>query len=148
VAELYTLDSNVYIHALRDAAALARLKRFMLRVGTRLRMSAVVALELRAGARTAAQERAVETLLAPYALRERIMLPSFDAFLQAGRVIAALATRERMAVAAGSFTNDVILASACRESDVVLVTENLRDFAAIQRHLRGFRFDDPGKLLS
>jgi hypothetical protein len=30
----------------------------------------------------------------------------------------------------------------------VLVTENLRDFAAIQRHLRGFRFDDPGKLLS
>jgi predicted nucleic acid-binding protein len=75
-------------------------------------------------------------------------LPSFDAFLQAGRVIAALATCERLAVAAGSFTNDVILASACRESDVVLVTENLRDFAAIQRHLRGFRFDDPGKLLS
>jgi len=108
----------------------------------------VVALELRAGARTPAQERAVEALLSPYALRERVVVPGFDAFVQAGRVIASLATREVMTAAAGSFTNDALLAASCREAGVVLITQNHRDFSAIQRHLRGFRFSDSGTTLT
>lgn len=53
---------------------------------------------------------------------------------------AALAARERT-TAAAPLTNDVILASSCREAGVTLVTGNPRDFAAIQRHLHGFRFE-------
>ena len=148
MVDLFALDTNVYIHALREPSALARLQRFMLRVGTRLRVNAVVALELRAGARTSAQERAVEALLSPYARRERVVVPGVGAFVQAGRVIASLATHEAMTAAAGSFTNDALLAASCREAGVVLITQNHRDFSAIQRHLRGFRFSDPETTLT
>lgn len=141
MAELLALDSNVYIGALRNADRLARLKRFLLRVGLRVRLSAVVALELRAGARTAAQESAVRDLFASHVTRDRVLIPSFAAYAEGGRVLAALAARERVDVArGGSLVNDVLLATSCREADVRLVTENVRDFAAVQRHLRGFRF--------
>jgi len=142
----YALDTNVYIGALRDAAALARLKRFLLRSGQRIRLNAVVALELRAGARTPALERAVAKLVEPHVTRERIVVPSFEAYLQAGRVIASLATHEGVMPSA-SFTNDVILATSCREEGVTLVTGNHRDFAAIQRQLRGFRFEATDDLI-
>ena len=137
---LYALDTNVYVDALRDGAALARLKRFLLRTGQRIRLNAVVVLELRAGARRRAQERAVEALVSPHVTRDRVVVPSFESYAQAGRVIALLATRERTTPAA-SLANDVLLASSCRGAGVTLVTGNHRDFAAIQRHLQGFRFE-------
>jgi predicted nucleic acid-binding protein len=100
-------------------------------------------MELRAGARTDPQAAGVEDLVRSYATREHIVVPTFEAFMQAGRVLAALAEKERMsAVYAPALTNDAIIAASCREGDVVLVTENARDFAAIKRHLRGFRFVD------
>lgn len=146
MAPLYALDTNVYIDALRDGAALARLKRFLLRTGQRIRLNAVVALELRAGARTPALERAVESLISPHGDRERVVVPTFDAYLQAGRVVAALVVRERTTPSA-SLTNDAILATSCREAGATLVTGNTRDFVAIQRHLRGFRFEAADELL-
>jgi predicted nucleic acid-binding protein len=148
VADLFALDTNVYLRAVRDPGARVRLKRFLLRGGHRVRLSAVVGLELRAGARTPAQQRAVDALLSPYASRDRLVVPSFEAFTQAGRVIAALAARERRTQPAPSFTNDALLATSCRESGVVLVTEDHGDFAAIQRHLRGFRFVAPDGVLA
>lgn len=141
MAELFALDSNVYIGALRNADRLARLKRFLLRAGLRVRLSAVVALELRAGARTTAQESAVRDLFASHVTRDRVLVPSVAAYAEAGRVLAALTARENIDFArAGSLVNDVLLAASCREADVRLVTENVRDFAAVHRHLRGFRF--------
>ena len=41
-----------------------------------------------------------------------------------------------------SFANDILLALSCRESGCVLVTENHRDFARIQR-LVNFEFVAP-----
>lgn len=141
MAEIYALDTNVYIRALRDRDRLARLKRFLIRTGTRLRVNAVVAMELRAGARTAAQERAVGDLLAAYVTRDRTIVPSLGAWVEGGRVLAALGSREGVDVSrAGSLVNDVLLATSCREAGARLVTENARDFASLQRHLRGFRF--------
>jgi predicted nucleic acid-binding protein len=141
MAELFALDTNIYIAALRSTERLARLKRFLMRVGLRLRVPAVVALELRAGARTAAQQAAVRDLLAAYVARDRVIVPSFTAFAESGRVLAELAAREGIDLSrAGSVVNDVLLAASCREAGAQLVTENSRDFAAVQRHLRGFRF--------
>lgn len=140
-AESYVLDANVYIRALRDRARLIQLKRFLLRIGLRLRVNAVVALELLAGARTGAHERAVSDLLAAYATRRRVIVPSFDAYAQGGRVLAALASRDGVDVSrAASLANDVLIATSCREAQARLVTENVGHFAAIQRYLRGFRF--------
>ncbi|HUQ83324.1 MAG TPA: PIN domain-containing protein, partial [Gemmatimonadaceae bacterium] len=126
MAETYALDSNVYIRALRDAERLARLKRFLIRMGLRVRANAVVALELQAGARTAWHERAVADLLEAYAGRNRVVVPTFEAYRQGGRVLASLATHEGVDVSrAGSLVNDVLIATSCREAGVRLVTENV-----------------------
>lgn len=141
MADLWALDTNVYIRALRDRDVLVRLKRFLIRTGTRLRVSAVVALELRAGAGTAAQEGAVTDLISPYGARGRMLVPSLPAYVESGRVVSALGSRDGVDVSlGGSLVNDVLIAASCREAAVRLITENIQDFALIQRHLRGFRF--------
>jgi len=141
VPELSALDTNVYIRALRAPDRLAVLKRFLIRTGTRLRLNAVVVLELRAGARSAAHDAAVADLLSPYAAREWVIVPSFAAYGESGRVLAALGAREGVERArAGSLVNDVLIAASCREVGARLVTENVGDYTTIQRHLRGFRF--------
>jgi predicted nucleic acid-binding protein len=140
-SEALVLDANVYIRALRDRERLVQLKRFLLRIGLRVRVNAVVALELQAGARTSAHERAVSELLSSYLTRGRVIVPSFEAFAQGGRILAALAAREGVDIArAGSLVNDVLIATSCREAQARLVTENVGHFSAVQRYLRGFRF--------
>ena len=146
MAEEFALDTNVYITALRDPHVLARLKRFRLRLGARLRVHAVVALELRAGARDDRKAAAVDAFIGTYHDRGRVIVPSFDAYLQAGRVLAALAVRERLTDAPRSLVNDALDAEACREQQTVLITDNTRDFAAIQRHLRGFKFRESSRV--
>ena len=147
--ELYALDTNVYVRALRDRDRLSRLKRFLIRTGNRLRVNAVVALELRAGARTGAHEQAIADLVAAYAARERLVSPSFDAYVQGGRVLASLAAHEGIEVArAGSLVNDVMIATSCREQNARLVTENAHDFVLIQRYVRGFRFNVADEVLA
>jgi predicted nucleic acid-binding protein len=149
VAELYALDANVYIRALRDRDRLSLLKRFLIRSGMRVRVNAVVALELQAGARTPSQERAVSDLVESYVARNRVIVPSFEAYWQGGRVLAALAVREGMDTSrSGSLANDVMIATSCREAGIKLITENVEHFAAVQRHLRGFRFAEADKVLT
>ena len=141
MADLFALDTNVYIRALRDRQRLAQLKRFLLKAGPRIRLSAVVALELRAGARVPAQEAALADMIALYSTRDRVIVPSQTAYTEGGRVLAALGAREGVdSSRAGSLVGDVLIATSCREATVRLVTENLRDFAAVQRHVRGFRY--------
>lgn len=143
--DLYALDSNVYIDALRSRADLEPLTAFLLRAGGRVVVSAVVAMELRAGAFTNDDEADVHALLGAYRQRGRMIVPTFEAYVQAGRVLAALRfpSRSRGRIPASSFVADVLLAASCREAGVVLVTKNTADFSRIQRHLRGFRFTAP-----
>ena len=137
----YAIDTNLYIDASRNRVSRAELARFTLRAGLRLYLSAVVLMELRAGARSQHQRDGVNVLHAEFAGRNRMMVPSAIAYAQAGRVLADLAEHEGFALtfAPRSFINDVLIAASCREHDVVLVTANHRDFMAIARHLRGFR---------
>src|SRR5689334_12258300 len=99
MANRWALDTNIYIKALRDRQALADLKRFRLRARARLLVSAVVALELRAATLTEAHAGAVDDLVKTYADRGRVVTPSFAAFLEASRVLSALATKERLPIA-------------------------------------------------
>lgn len=148
VANLYVLDTNVYIGALRDRDRMAQLKRFLIRTGTRLRLSAVVALELRAGARTASQADAVRALVSPYSERDQIVVPSLDAYVESGRALATLGAREGVDLSrAASLVADALIAASCREADARLVTENVRDFSALERHLRGFRFSSSSEVM-
>ncbi|MDB4916509.1 MAG: hypothetical protein JWM95_4153 [Gemmatimonadetes bacterium] len=143
--DLFALDTSVYISALRNAVELGALQEFLKVYGRRVIVAGPVAMELRAGAPTVRHVEAVDALLEAYAHRKRTIAGSYAAHAEAGRVLAALAAHERVVLAQAprSLTADVLLATVCREHDVVLITDNHKDFAPIQRHLRGFRFIAP-----
>ena len=144
MADRFAIDTNVYIGALRNREKLLELKGFLRRAGLRVLVAGVVALELRAGARTDAQVSALEALLDAYTRRARVFGLSFEALWQAGRVLGSLAGRgSRSQAFPRHLTNDAIVAASCREAGVVLITNNTRDFTAVQRQLRGFRFVEP-----
>jgi hypothetical protein len=95
------------------------------------------------------KERAVSDLLESYVARDRVIVPSFEAYRQGGRVLAALAVRERMDTSrSGSLVNDVMTATSCREAGIRLITESIEHFAAVQRHLRGFCFAAADQVLT
>lgn len=141
----YVLDTNLFVRAFRDPAANAELQHFHQFFAPFEYLSAVVAQELRAGARTPGDQRQLErSVLDLYARRERVITPSTQTWHASGDLLAALARREGLELGRVSkaFGNDVLLALSCREQGLVLVTDNQRDFARIAR-LAPFTFVDP-----
>lgn len=145
MADLYVLDTNVYVGALRNRDELQLLKQFLLRAGMRVRVDGIVAMELLAGAGSTEHVDAVRALISPYMLRDWTTAPSFAACTEAGRLLAELAFGKRggRRTMAPSLANDALLAASCRDAGAVLVTNNTADFTALQQHLRGFRFLAP-----
>ena len=140
--ELLVFDSNVYIQALRNAERLRHFKRLLIRHGRQVRVNAVVALELRVGARMRAQQNALQQLLDSYTTRNQIVVPSYEAYLQAGRALREATGKNLISFAGGSprLTNDALLAASCREAGATLITGNARDFSVLKSYLKGFRF--------
>jgi predicted nucleic acid-binding protein len=145
MTDLYVVDTNVYVGALRNRDELHELKQFLLRAGMRVRFDGIVAMELLAGAASPEHVDAVKALLSPYTARDWTIAPSFAACAEAGRMLAELAFGKRSGrrTIAPSLVNDAMLAASCRDAGAVLVTNNAADFTALQRHLRGFRFLAP-----
>lgn len=132
----YVLDANCYIDASRDAEPWTALTRFTTWSAPRLFLSSVVAAELRAGARSARdREKLEDTVLGPFVRRRRLLTPSAAAWDAAGLTLATLREREglQLAQVRRGFAFDILLAYSCRESGVVLVTQNARDMARIRR---------------
>ena len=124
----YALDTNVFIGAMRDPSERARITDFHARYVANEYLSAVVAMELRAGARTPKTATDLQRhLLDPYESRGRVFAPSYAAFLAAGRVLASL--RDYSA----SLRSDALIAASCRELGITLVTKNSRDFERIRK---------------
>jgi predicted nucleic acid-binding protein len=132
----YTLDTNLFIRAFRDAEAQAALLRFHAAFAPFEYLSVVVAQELRAGTPRLADRRHLERdLLAVFERSGRIITPSRRVWHQSGDVLAALAGTEGVEPGRVSkaFGNDVLLGLSCREAGITLVTDNLADFARISR---------------
>jgi predicted nucleic acid-binding protein len=141
----YALDTNVYVDGLATPAAAARLKEFLRAQLSRTFLSAVVAQELRVGARTSEQADALEVgTIEPFERRRRLFAPSARAFIECGRILADMITRDGVIYADTdrSLVNDVLLAASCREQGITLLTTD-RDFQRIARHLKGFKFLPP-----
>jgi predicted nucleic acid-binding protein len=142
----FTLDTNVFVDALRSSEGAAGLKRFLATSLPSTWMSAVVMLELRSGARTAAQVTALESgLIEPFSRRNRVLVPTARAYLEAGRILAELGgggSGRGQRRAPASFVTDVLMAASCRENGVTLVTRDT-DFAVIAKHLPGLKFVPP-----
>jgi predicted nucleic acid-binding protein len=131
----YTLDTQLFIRGYRDAQARVDLEAFHSAFAPFEYLSAVVVHELRAGA-TVAEARELERhLVGPFERRGRLLTPSYDAWKRAADVLARLRESEGLELRAVSrgFAADVLLAASCRESGVILVTANVRDFERIAR---------------
>jgi predicted nucleic acid-binding protein len=141
----YALDSNCYIDAARDPVAHAALEAFTAREAPRLYLSAVVAAELRAGARSSRDRRQLEEhVLAPFVRRGRILTPSGAAWDALGLTLSHLREEGSLDPASvpRAFAFDVLIAFSCREAGVVLVTRNARDMERI-RSVFPFEFVAP-----
>jgi predicted nucleic acid-binding protein len=140
----FTCDTNVLVDVLRDPSAEEAFGSFLIRCSHITYLSAVVVLELRAGARTATQTRVLEReVIHRFTRVNRVFTPSADAFSTAGTLLATLARREGWtADAQPSLVHDALIAASCRESGVTLITRD-RDFARFKSLLRGWRFVAP-----
>ncbi|MES2180010.1 MAG: type II toxin-antitoxin system VapC family toxin [Gemmatimonadota bacterium] len=134
----FTLDTNLYIRGFRDADGARALERFHAAFAPFEYLSAIVMQELRSGALTSDAARALESnVFAPFDRRKRLVAPSAESWKLGGKVMSQLAAQNGIPVASmsRSFVNDVLLAATCREHDLVLVTDNARDFTAIRKRL-------------
>ena len=132
----YVLDTNCFVDAARSEPAAAAYEAFVARAAPGLWLSAVVAAELRAGARTARARRVLERqVLGPYLRRGRVLTPSAASWEALGTVLATLGTREGLDLkqVRRSFVFDVLIAHSCREAGAVLVSANVRDMERIRR---------------
>jgi predicted nucleic acid-binding protein len=145
MATKYILDTNLYVDAIRDAKAEHALAEFLERNAPMTHMSAVVMQELRAGAVTDGQARALQGgIFDAFERRERIVGPSVAAFKECGRVLAELfrddgvSYRERPR----SLVNDILIAITCRENGFTLLTAD-GDFKTLRPHVKGFTYLPP-----
>jgi len=145
VARKYVLDTQLFVQAFRDRAANNVLQQFHRAFAPFEYLSAIVAQELRSGVRRPQDRKALERhVLDVFEKANRIITPSTAAWHTAGDVFAEMARKEGLEIPrlSKAFANDVMLAVSCRESGVVLVTENERDFRRIRRFVQ-FEFTRP-----
>lgn len=141
----YALDTNCFIRGFRSPEGVRELQQFHSLFAPFEYLSAVVAQELRAGTRSPAERRKTERhVLAPFERAGRVFAPTARAWHESGDLLSDLARREGMEPGRVSkaFGNDVLLALSCRESGIVLITQNVRDFTRIAR-LQPFEFVPP-----
>ena len=104
----------------------------MLGTGLVRYMSAVVAMELRAGAQHRAARDSTSAPIRAYRSSGRLVVPSNEVFERAGGVLRQLKLAGRD-VRLSSPCNDVLIALTARSIGASVVTANLDDFGAIQR---------------
>jgi predicted nucleic acid-binding protein len=132
----YVLDTNIFVTATRDNSFGTELSQFVGSFLPQIYLHAVVVQELMRGAITEeAQKKVTREVVQPFEKRGRILTPSYAAWKRSGEVVAEL-VNARLVTAGGlpgSFMNDVLLATSCRDSGVTLVTLNGADFQRIRR---------------
>jgi predicted nucleic acid-binding protein len=141
----YSLDTNVYIRAIRDAAAAAELQSFYASFAPATYLSSVVLHELLVGATSAARSREIRKAVAePFKRTRRVFTPGAEAWEMAADAVATMARREKreLKTLPKSLINDFLLAASCRGNGVILITHNTADFEAIGRYIE-VRFTAP-----
>jgi predicted nucleic acid-binding protein len=141
----YALDTNIFIDAFRDPTAEATLLRFLEGALPFTFLSAVVMQDLAAGARTSVQTRELDrAVFRPFVRRQRVFTPTADAFIQSGRLLAAVAAREGWPAVHDnpSLLNDALLATSCRERGITLITSDT-DFDRFAPFMKGWRHTAP-----
>ena len=122
------VDTNGYIDWLNDM----RHEDVLFGRDTVKYLSAVVLMELRAGAFSPKDRRLVAKIEEAFHGARRIVVPSPGVFAEAGDVLRRLQTEHAYRVdATHSIVNDVLIALSARSIGAMVVTQNERDYRAI-----------------
>jgi predicted nucleic acid-binding protein len=127
------IDTNIYI----DWLNVGRHENVLFQRTAVKYLSAVVVLELYAGAFSPRDQGMIRDVVTAFDRSARILVPSAAVYEDAGHVLRALARSRRHQVRYGSLVNDVLIALSARSIGATVVTNNARDFAAI-RDVRPF----------
>jgi predicted nucleic acid-binding protein len=129
------IDTNLYIDWLNGG----RHESVLFQRDTTKYLSAVVVLELYAGALAARDRRVVRKVVSAFDRVGRILAPSGTVYEDAGHVLRTLQEwRGYQPRRRPSLTNDVLIALSARSIGAAVVTSNARDFTAI-RDIRPFK---------
>lgn len=132
--ERFVLDTNVFIHAMRDPGARAELASWQRRMAPHIYQHAVVVSELLVGARDEETwRRWHERWVTPAERVRRVLVPDHGSWLRASRIVSRLAEigKLRAGEVKPSFYNDCLLAATARELGHAIVTHNRGDFDLI-----------------
>jgi len=122
------VDTNIFIDRFSDSA----LYRDIFLSDGHVYLSAVVLMELRAGAHTKEAIRAVNELFEFFARVNRVITPALKDYERAGEIISNLQRSKGYDIKkAASITNDCLLATTARNIGATLYTQNKKDFLAI-----------------
>ena len=123
------LDTNIYI----DWFNVGRHEDVVFQRDAVKHLSAVVLMELRAGAFTVHDRRLVQRVESAFARAGRILLPSRRVFAEAGDVLRRLQARRGFRLATShSIVNDVLIALSARSIGAMVVTQNQDHYRAIE----------------
>jgi predicted nucleic acid-binding protein len=129
------IDTNVYV----DWINRGQHEAVLFQPETVKYLSAVVLMELRAGAFSPSDRRLLQRLQTAFERAGRVLTPSRGVFAEAGDALRRLqADRGYKIGASHSIANDVLIALSARSIGATLVTQNDRDYRAIQA-VRPFR---------
>ena len=123
------IDTNIYI----DWFNAGRHEDVLFQRDAVKHLSAVVLMELRAGAFAVRDRRLVQRVESAFARAGRILLPSRLVFTEAGDVLRRLQARRGFHLATShSIVNDVLIALSARSIGATVVTQNEGHYRAIQ----------------
>ena len=123
------VDTNLFIDWFNDG----RHDAVLFQRGAVKYLSAVVMMELYAGVSSSADRRLLDRLTRTFVTLDRVLLPTRRVYEEAGHVLRAMqALRGYTVPAIRSLTNDVLIALSARSIGATVVTQNARDFLAIQ----------------
>lgn len=127
--ERVVIDTNVYVDWLNEGQHEAVLFQ---REAVKY-LSAVVLMELSAGAFSTRDRRLVREVTSAFAKVGRILVPAVANYEEAGDVLRRLQESRGYTVAtAYGLVNDVLIALSARSIGATVITQNERDFVAIQ----------------
>jgi predicted nucleic acid-binding protein len=124
-------DTNVYISFIRDLSHSAEL----LQRGTTKYLSAVVLMELWAGAKTRAGKRIVERLQKPYAGANRIITLRPSQYILIGQFLGELPRGYTELRKKAAFVNDVQIGFTALYLGAELLTEDEQHFEIIRKRI-------------
>ena len=130
-------DTNIYISFIRNHSHSLELQRH----GTVKYLSAVVLMELWAGAKTKKAKKLINHLQKPYVSAGRVVTPGVSNYFAMGQLFADLPTQYATLVKNAGFVNDVHIAFAALSIGALLYTEDKTHYRIIKRRIPSLKVE-------